>query len=32
MRDDYQERPDSGLACLLILARLHEVAVDPEHL
>lgn len=32
MRDDHQERPDSGLACLLILARLHEVAVDPEQL
>lgn len=29
---DLEERPDSGLACLLLIARLHEVAADAAQL
>ncbi len=29
---DLEERPDTGLACLLLLARLHEVAADVAQL
>jgi ATP-binding cassette, subfamily B, bacterial HlyB/CyaB len=29
---DLEERPDTGLACLLMLARLHEVAADEAQL